>query len=95
MSDEGRSMDPELTRFRAELDQLDEQLISLLARRSATVRALWLWKAAHGLARVDAAREAALRARLLDRAVGQGLDRAAVAGVLDAVVGRDLAVRPG
>ena len=88
-------MDPELTRLRAALDRLDDQLISLLEQRSSVVRELWAWKAVRGVERVDPAREAAMRTRLLDRAVAEGLDREAVGAVLDAVIGRDLAVRPG
>lgn len=58
-------MDPEIAALRQELDALDGELLSALSRRRAVVARLFARKAALGLPRLDAAREAAL---LRDRA---------------------------
>jgi len=79
----------ELARLRAVIDDVDDRLVALLADRAAAVRELWAWKHRHGVDRRDPAREAALRARLLEKAESLGLDRAAVERVLASVVGQD------
>ena len=61
-------MDPEIAALRHELDALDGEVLSALARRRALVTRLFARKAVLGLPRLDAAREAQL---LTDR-VAQG-----------------------
>lgn len=85
-------MDPELARLRQIIDGIDEELISLLAKRGHAVQALWEWKARHGLARLDPEREQALAGRWLERADALGLDRSAVTRVLQAVIGQALLI---
>lgn len=82
--------DAELARRRSDLDAIDDRLVDLLAERAAAVRGLWAFKRRRGLQRHDPAREAAVLARLTERARSRGLDPAAVAEVLKAVVGRKL-----
>lgn len=76
--------------LRAALDAADDDLLAALARRAALVREIWNFKEVHGLPRLDAAREAALRARLVARGVELGLSADAVAQILDRVVGKPL-----
>ena len=83
-------MDTELTKLRADIDDIDERLISLLAERSKAVQALWAWKTRRGVARFDAEREEAVRTRALKRADALGLDATAVGEVLRAIIGRTL-----
>lgn len=83
-------MSDELSRYRAGLDALDDELLDVLARRARLVDEVWAWKHAHGVARVDPAREAAMRARLLEAGERLGLQREALGRVLDAVVGARL-----
>ena len=80
----------ELERLRKHLDGLDDRLIDLLAERAAAVKAIWALKQQHQLGLVDPAREAAIFARLAERARARGLQPAAVAEVLRAVVGKKL-----
>jgi chorismate mutase len=80
----------ELSRLRAVIDGVDDRLVALLAERAAAVRELWAWKAKHGVAQRDPAREAELRQRLLLKADALGLDRAAVERVLSTIVGHAL-----
>ncbi len=80
----------ELAELRATVDALDVRLVELLAERGRAVRAVWAWKAAQGVERLDPARELAVRRRLLAHAQELGLDAAAVEDVLSAVVGKDL-----
>lgn len=80
----------ELQRLRGVIDELDERLLALLAERAAAVDELWAWKAQHGVPQEDPAREAALRERLARSAAARGLDPAAVARVLDTIVGQRL-----
>ncbi|PZR17568.1 MAG: chorismate mutase [Archangium gephyra] len=79
-----------LETLRARLDELDTELIKLLARRADIVADVWKWKAENGVPRIDPAREAALRERLLSQAQTLGLSRSAVSDVLDRIVGRSL-----
>lgn len=80
----------ELQRLRGVIDELDDRLLELLAARAAAVDELWAWKTKHGVAQKDPAREAALRERLARRAEALGLDPAAIARVLDGIVGHRL-----
>lgn len=77
-----------LEALRARLDDIDDELIDLLARRAGVVREVQQWKAAHGIARFDAGREAAIRRRLLQKATALGLDEEAVSAVVQQVVGK-------
>lgn len=79
-----------LETLRAKLDAVDADLIAVLARRAAVVDEIWAWKAAHGVGRVDPAREAEVRQRLLAQAEALGLSRQAVAAILDRVIGHAL-----
>lgn len=79
-----------LNEKRAALDALDAELIDLLARRAGIVQEIWAWKQAHGVERVDPAREAELRARLLAQAESLGLSREAVGAILARIVGVQL-----
>ena len=73
--------------LRAQLDELDAELIRLLARRAGLVQEIWAWKQAHGVPRLDPAREAELRARLLAQAESLGLSRDAVSAILERIIG--------
>ena len=73
--------------LRGRLDELDAELIRLLANRASVVEEIWAWKEAHGVERIDLVREAALRTRLLAQADLLGLSREAVAAILDRIVG--------
>jgi len=79
-----------LESLRAKLDVVDAELIEVLARRAGVVAEIWEWKRAHGVPRIDPAREREVRERLLTQAVGLGLSRDAVAAVLDQLIGRPL-----
>lgn len=76
-----------LEALRAQLDEVDAELIAVLARRAGVVEQIWRWKQAHAVARVDPAREAEVRARLLAQAEALGLKREAVNAVLDRIIG--------
>ncbi|MSQ84845.1 MAG: hypothetical protein EXR77_18560 [Myxococcales bacterium] len=79
-----------LAAIRAELDDVDRELVALLARRAQLVAAAWRLKDAQGLQHGDPAREAAIFAAALDQAQAAGLDRVAMQAVLEKVVGVDL-----
>lgn len=79
-----------LEALRAQLDELDAELISLLARRAGIVQEIWAWKQANGVDRIDPVREADLRSRLLSQATSLGLSRDAVAAILDRIIGVSL-----
>lgn len=76
--------------LRKQLDGVDADLIRLLARRAGLVEEIWTWKRVQGLPMVDPVREAELKERLLAQAQALGLDRAAVAAVLERIVGKQL-----
>lgn len=79
-----------LETLRAALDDVDDALIDLLARRAALVRDVWAWKQAHGLPRLDPAREHHMRERLLRRGVDLGLSADALDKVLAQIIGKPL-----
>ncbi len=59
--------DPEVTRFRAEISEIDRSLAAAVNRRLELVAALKRYKDEHGIAFVDAGREAELiEARVRD-----------------------------
>ncbi|MFO0630282.1 MAG: chorismate mutase [Polyangiales bacterium] len=74
-------MDPEIAALRQALDALDGEILAALARRRALVARLFARKAALGLHRLDAAREAALLEDRASRGEALGVPR----GVTDAV----------
>lgn len=76
-----------LKELRGQLDELDAELIRLLARRAGVVQEIWAWKQENGLPRIDPSREVELRARLLAQAESLGLSREAISAVLDRIVG--------
>ncbi len=77
----------ELARLRARVDDIDGQLVELLARRREVVSELAVEKRALGLGAVDAARETALRERWAEIADRAGLPREAALAVLEAILG--------
>lgn len=88
--------DDELLRdARRELDQLDEELVALLARRAAVVRALFEQKRARSLPLFDEAREGALLEARGEAGARRGLPRDAVRGVFRAVLALSRALREG
>ena len=52
--------DPEVNRFRAEIGEVDRELVAAVNRRLELVAALKRYKDEHGIAFVDAARETEL-----------------------------------
>ena len=66
--------DPELQRLRDSIDNIDAALVHLLAERFKCTQAVGRYKAAHGLAPADPAREAAQIARLRGLAEAAKLD---------------------
>jgi chorismate mutase len=56
--------DPELTRLRGSIDNIDAALVHLLAERFKCTKAVGEFKAAHGLSPADPGREAEQVARL-------------------------------
>lgn len=75
-----------LESLRAQLDEVDAELIAVLARRAALVDEIWAWKSANSVARVDPKREDEVRARLLSQAESLGLKRDAVNAILDRII---------
>ena len=73
--------------LRAQLDEVDAELIRLLARRAGIVQEIWAWKQANGVPRIEPARETELRGRLLAQAEALGLSRDAVSAILDRIIG--------
>lgn len=75
-----------LASFRARIDALDAQLLALLATRRALVAEIFAFKDAHGLSRIDAAREAALIASRRDEAERLGVPPAVTEAVFRAIL---------
>jgi chorismate mutase/prephenate dehydratase len=69
--------DDEVARFRAEIGEVDRELLDAVNRRLELVRDLKRYKEEHGIAFVDAAREAGL----LDERVRQNQGPLSEAGV--------------
>ena len=76
-----------LKELRGQLDEVDAELIRMLARRADVVQEIWAWKQENGLPRIDPSREVELRTRLLAQAESLGLSREAISAVLDRIVG--------
>src|ERR1700685_995174 len=66
--------DPELSRLRDSIDNIDAALVHLLAERFKCTKAVGEYKATHGLPPADPAREAQQIARLRGLAQGAKLD---------------------
>jgi chorismate mutase len=68
------AIDPELTRLRDSIDNIDAALIHLLAERFKCTKAVGEFKATHGLPPADPAREAVQIERLRKLAATAKLD---------------------
>jgi chorismate mutase len=66
--------DPELTRLRDSIDNIDAALVHILAERFKCTKAVGEYKAAHGLPPADPEREAQQIARLRSLAQAAKLD---------------------
>lgn len=77
---------PELREARGQIDELDRELVALLARRTELARRAGRAKAELGLPIRDPAREAELLAEREALGAARGLDAAAVRQVFDAIV---------
>jgi chorismate mutase len=80
----------ELSRRRAEIERLDEAILTALANRAQAVQRLWKWKNANGLALFDKAHEAKVIERLVTRGRSMGLLPSEVEPVVRAFVGKKL-----
>jgi chorismate mutase len=69
-----RMTDPELTRLRDSIDNIDAALVHILAERFKCTKAVGEYKAAHGLPPADPVREAQQIARLRGLAQAAKLD---------------------
>ncbi|WP_284617624.1 chorismate mutase [Aquabacterium humicola] len=78
--------DKTLQALRAEIDQLDDELVRLLARRFAVTREVGRLKARAALPAVDADREAAQQQRHRQLAAASGLAPQLVAAVFRLVI---------
>jgi chorismate mutase len=81
----------ELELLRAQIDEIDERLIELLAERFAVTREVGRLKAAASMPPIDARREAEIDAKARRLATAYGLDGDLVAEVLRAVIDRVVA----
>ncbi len=83
---------PELTALRGTIDDVDAQIVALLAQRFAATDQVGRLKAAGGLQAVDEVRERQQQQRFSELAMRHGLDDALVQRlfrlVIDEVVGR-------
>ncbi|MBX7192348.1 MAG: chorismate mutase [Sandaracinaceae bacterium] len=75
-----------LAALRARIDETDRAIVALLARRRAIVEEMRVLKATHALPRIDAAREAEMRAALVTEAARLGVPEALVLAVLEAIL---------
>ncbi len=79
-------MNSALEGLRRQLDQVDDQLLELLAARRGLVDRVAAVKAEHGVAVRDRRREAEIFARLTERAARLGLERRTVAALVRRVL---------
>lgn len=75
-----------LAALRARVDEVDQQIVALLAERRRLVAQMGPVKAALGLPALDPGREAEARARLLGAATNLGLPELLVQQIFDAVL---------
>lgn len=73
-NEDNKSVDPELARLRASIDNIDAALIHILAERFRCTQAVGVLKAEKGLPPADPAREAQQIARLRSLAQAAKLD---------------------
>ena len=64
----------QLEEYRQQIDALDAELVNVLARRFAVVRAVGELKVTEGLSVVQSARAEEVKSRAVDRGVAKGLD---------------------
>ena len=83
-----RDCGDQLTELRARIDDLDAQLVELLARRFTIPREIGRLKADRDLPSLDERRESAQRERLRTLASESGIDPEMVLAVFEAVVAR-------
>ena len=76
----------ELDRARQAIDQIDAELVRLLARRAGVVEHVTRYKEGRGLAVTDPGREARMLARITDLAEAEGLDPRIARAVLRTVI---------
>lgn len=76
--------------LRAQIDEVDDAIVGLLAARATLVAALWKAKAEAGVDVRDPEREEAVFARLRAAAATAGLDPGAVDEVFRGIVGAPL-----
>lgn len=76
----------DLTKLRAEIDELDAQWVEILAKRFAVTRQVGELKASSSLPSVDPARETAQFARLQSLAESHGVPPALVTDVLRLII---------
>ena len=74
MANQTDSVDPELQRLRASIDNIDAALVHLLAERFKCTQRVGEFKATHGLPPADPAREAEQIKRLRELASAAKLD---------------------
>jgi chorismate mutase len=77
---------PELQSLRAEVDEVDAQIVALLASRFRITSQIGKLKAMHGLTAMDPDREAAQEARFRTLAQDSGLNADLVVRVFRAVI---------
>ena len=77
---------PDLVEIRRRLDIVDQQLVALLAQRSALVEEVIVFKRAHSMPVVDRAREDEMLDRIEHTAAEQGLDPRIARQVLRAII---------
>lgn len=66
--------DNQLEEYRRQIDALDVELIDVLARRFAVVRAVGEWKSGRNVSVVQPARAQAVKNRAAEMAAAKGLD---------------------
>jgi chorismate mutase len=71
---------------RREIDEIDAELVRLLARRAEHVAAVARFKEQHGLAVTDTGREQRMLARITELASAEGLDPGIARAVLRTVI---------
>ncbi len=79
-------MNVELQSLRADVDQVDTQIVDLLAKRFRITAQIGKLKAAHALNAVDPAREAAQEARFRAMAQAHGLSPDLVVRVFRSII---------
>jgi chorismate mutase len=72
----------ELERLRTAMDALNRQLVATLHERARLCRTIGAWKRAHGVAAVDAAREAAMLTALTGDVPADGYSREQLTAIL-------------